>query len=323
MSLDFEHFIGLNAIPQGACFHPDGQKFVFSSGATVVIGDLLDPHSQEFLRGHDDNITALAVSKSGTLLASGQRGINSDILIWDYQTRSIKYRFEEHDHMIQGLAFSEDEKILASIGNAESIDLIFWDMSNGCIISSAAKIPIETTCISFAGFIKNIKRRDTNHYQIYTGGKEGIMLWDLDPHTGELQSTRVLADARATITRHITGFALSHDYEHLYAATTSGDYVYVNVRTQRLIRAWPVTRLALLSILFLSAQERIIVGGGDKSLKIYNIQGDLLRQTELDGAIVGLSLSHDELEVKKDYLITNSPIYGILSNTITILLYTI
>lgn len=40
----------------------------------MVIENLLDKHKQEFLRGHDMEISALAISNSGKMLASGQLG---------------------------------------------------------------------------------------------------------------------------------------------------------------------------------------------------------------------------------------------------------
>jgi len=45
-----------------------------SLGANVVIGDIDDPHRQEFLRAHDEEISALQLSASGLLIASGQHG---------------------------------------------------------------------------------------------------------------------------------------------------------------------------------------------------------------------------------------------------------
>jgi WD40 repeat protein len=297
MSLDFEHFIGLNAIPQGALFHPDGQKYIYSSGALVVIGDLTDPHSQQFLRGHSDTVTAVKVSRDGNLIASGQKGANSDIIVWDYSSKRLLYRFEEHDHMIQDLAFSDDGKILVSIGSSDDGNLIAWDMSNGCIISSAARLPPGTTCITFAGFIRDIKRRDTSHYQFVTGGKDGIVsVWDLDPFSGEMTSNRIVTDnARAMLTRHVTSFAVSDDREFLYAGTTSGDYLIISLRNQRIVRAVTATRMAVHNMV--CTRDTVILGCGDKGVKVYQSNGDFIRQVDLDGGVVGLSLSHDQLEV--------------------------
>lgn len=48
-TLEFERFIGSNPIPNGALYHPDGARYVFSAGGNVVVGDLIDPSAQSFL----------------------------------------------------------------------------------------------------------------------------------------------------------------------------------------------------------------------------------------------------------------------------------
>jgi WD40 repeat protein len=295
MSLEFDHFIGLNTIHQGALFHPDGAKYIFSSGANVVIGDLIDPHLQHFLRGHDDCVTCLALSPSGQYIASGQRGENSDVIVWDYANRSLLYRFEEHDGLIQTLGFSEDNKILATIGSQDN-QMILWDLSNGCIIVSTAKLPPGTTTLAFNGFVRDIKRRDTSHYQLITAGADGVMIWDVDPFQGELLCAKMLGDTRGTITRHVTALAFSEDREYLFGATTSGDFMIGSFKNSRILKAVPATRMALQSIM--THRDRIIIGCGDKTIKVYNINGDFLQETRLDGAVVGLSMSSDKLEVR-------------------------
>lgn len=295
MALEFDHFIGLNAIYQGALFHPDGNKYIFSSGANVIIGDLIDPHIKNFLRGHDDVVTSLALSSQGRLIASGQRGEHSDILLWDYHSKSLLYRFEEHDGKILSLSFSDDEKILGSIGDDHQ--MIFWDMSNGCIIISTCKLPVGTNIVAFAGFIRDIKRRDTSHYQICTaGGQEGgIMIWDLDPYQGELNAFKIVGDARGTISRIFTSLSFSEDKEYVYGATTSGDYLVASFKTQRFIKNVSATKMALNTIM--THQDRIVLGCGDKTIKFYGPNGEYLSEMTLDGAVIGLSMSPDKLEV--------------------------
>ena len=68
--------------------------------------DLQDPHNQHFLTAHDDQITCLAVSNSGSMLASGQRGENSDIVVWDFANKRAIYRLSEHDYEVCMLSFS-------------------------------------------------------------------------------------------------------------------------------------------------------------------------------------------------------------------------
>ena len=182
--LDFEHFIGINATPGGAQFHPNGRDYVFPAGGNVIIGDLTDPHKQDFLRAHNDSVTTVAVSPLGSLVASGQKGEDSNVCVWDFQEKKVLYTFEEHDFGIQSLAFSHDEKVLATLGFSEDHKLLIWDMSTGAVIASSVKVPLGTLCVTFGGFLRDIKRRDTDHYLICTAGKDGLLMWDLDPYTG-------------------------------------------------------------------------------------------------------------------------------------------
>ena len=52
------------------------------------------------------------VLTQGRMIASGQLGENADIIVWDFETKRLLYRFSEHDHGIQALSFSRDEVCL-------------------------------------------------------------------------------------------------------------------------------------------------------------------------------------------------------------------
>ena len=70
-----------------------------------------DMHDQSvLLRGHDNFISCLALSPSAALAATGQIGLNSDVVLWDMDQMALKYRFEEHDYGVVALAFSHDDK---------------------------------------------------------------------------------------------------------------------------------------------------------------------------------------------------------------------
>ena len=102
VSVEFEHAIGLNVqTKNGLCYHPNGQHYIYSSGGNIVIGDLTNPNSQEFLRKHDDSVTCLRLSNSGNLIGSGQQGVNSNVYVWDFNTKEILLTLEEHDNRVQ------------------------------------------------------------------------------------------------------------------------------------------------------------------------------------------------------------------------------
>lgn len=68
--LELDHIIGYNGrYFKTAQFHPKNPDIlVYCIGGLVVIEDVNDRHKQDFLRGHDMNVTAIAISSSGFLI---------------------------------------------------------------------------------------------------------------------------------------------------------------------------------------------------------------------------------------------------------------
>ena len=116
-------------------------KVVHCAGGCVVIADLLNPHDQVFLRGHDDDVSTVAVSPSGYLIASGQIGEHADVLVWACDPETFKwtllYRFSEHDEGIECMSFSHDDRLLATCGSLTDNKMIIWDIKTGGIVCVA------------------------------------------------------------------------------------------------------------------------------------------------------------------------------------------
>ena len=75
--------------------------------------------------------------------------------------------------------------------------------------------------------VVDIKRRDTTNYLLCTGGNGQLLLWSLNPITGELASVKV---ATSSYQREYTSLLFSPNREWLYAGTTSGDFACISVR---------------------------------------------------------------------------------------------
>ena len=71
--LEMEHSIGYNGKYQSTVhYHPfDKDILIYNIGGLLVLENLHDKHQQQFLRGHDMEISAIAVSNSGSLIATG------------------------------------------------------------------------------------------------------------------------------------------------------------------------------------------------------------------------------------------------------------
>jgi len=133
-TIELEHAIGFSAtIPN--VLNLSGNSLIYPAGGNVVISDMNDPHNQTFLRGHDDKITCLTTSPR--FIASGQIGTNSDVIVWNQESKEIVYRLREHDHGVSCVAFSHDEKLLVTVGDHFDRNIFVWDMASGCIVSNS------------------------------------------------------------------------------------------------------------------------------------------------------------------------------------------
>jgi|Transcript_23777 WD40 repeat protein len=135
----------------------------------------------------------------------------------------MKFRFSEHDYEIVCLDFSHDDRLLVSCGNAQDGKLFIWDCLTGCIVSSASVMNSPTTCVRFGGFRKDIKGRPIDRYQLASAGQKRVIIWSLNPFTGELENEALNT---GTTIRDFMSLSFSPNGERfLFAGTTSGDFL--------------------------------------------------------------------------------------------------
>ena len=107
-NLNLVRTMGFNGTLQnGLHIHPDGQHIIYALGSVVVIESLVD-RSQVFLNGHTNTVSCLTVSPSGKYIASGQEthmGFKADIIVWDYNLKSLYCKFPLHKVRVEALSF--------------------------------------------------------------------------------------------------------------------------------------------------------------------------------------------------------------------------
>ena len=304
-AIELEHAIGFNGtIPSGLKYHPNGTDFVYPAGGCLVVCDFNDPHNQVFLRGHDDNLSAVALSRSGKLAATGQTGLNADVVVWAYgdaEQKSAMYRLSEHDHGVACLAFSQDERLLVTIGVKDDGKMFVWDMTTGNIVGTA-KAPPDTRCVAFGGMYKNVKRRPTGSYQFVTAGNQSLVFWTLEPMSGTLNQVKI----PSRVQRNYTCLSWSDDYELLVLGTESGDFcfcAFVDKRSLTLCDSVTATSGGVHAVHcdgnMGDDTARVFVGGGDGSLGIFQRDRNTFIETastKLGGCITSVSLSADGTE---------------------------
>ena len=218
------------------------------------------------------------------------------MLVWDFASKRLLYRFAEHDVGVVTLAFSDDEKLLCSVGDAQDDGKMFiWDVQTGNMVTCCRPTPAATTCVTWGGFVKDIKRRETDFYQLATGGEKAIALWALDPMTGEIEPVTV----RQQQTRNVTSLKFSDDRETLYAGTTTGDFVVVNVKNKMSVGICTACSSGVHAVATYRAatgETLLVVGGGDGTIAAYDSELGIVQQTRVTGAVVSISLNRDETE---------------------------
>ena len=327
--LVLEHMIGFNGDCKGSVqYHPRHPTVMVSyTGCLLVIADVTNPHEQEFLRGHNEAITCLAISPSGALIASGQtsttRVPNSEatVIVWDFETRKPIFRLMElHDgiqfsrNSVQQLSFSPDEKFLAGADDQHNgPKMCVWHTATAQL--AVMKKAQEPFAFIAWGDISSSERKTTKqaNYTILAalGGKVFRYTLQFDVYTMQY----VLADSIMQLPS--TGLARTYNAgafskyfskkhplgaSYLVAGSSAGELCVFSVEELVFRAAVPVSRGGLLSIVMtphdLEGGEapKAYCGCGDGTLKILS-GGDLewvcLRETHLDGMIISLKLSGD------------------------------
>ena len=297
--LKLEHGMGYNGLrPNTLILHPNLIDYLYIAGGVIILAEMNDPNKQKILRGHDDVVTCIALSHNGDLLASGQRGENSDIFVWDYKTGNIIYTLSEHDYEVSCLSFSYDDRLLFSCGNIKDKRSFIWDMKTGNIVLNLTPMfPLPTIFAIWGGFVRDERGNETRNYQYATCGDNQVCLWNVDPYQGTQERGEVQT---GNFVRNYICLAFSKNEEkYLYAGTTSGDIVCILVKNRSIVFNKIICAQGVTAIVPLTKYE-VVVGGGDGSLVLLYIDEpkcEELARISLYGSIYSLSASQDGFQL--------------------------
>ncbi|HZO12113.1 MAG TPA: WD40 repeat domain-containing protein, partial [Polyangiaceae bacterium] len=111
-SSPLEWDVDLGSVVYGVAISRDGRTIAAACQDKGVY--LFDGRSaaQRVLRGHRDQVSAVALSPDGKRLASGS--LTGELFLWDAATGKLSKRIAGHEGRINGLSFSADGSLLAS-----------------------------------------------------------------------------------------------------------------------------------------------------------------------------------------------------------------
>ncbi|TPX31610.1 hypothetical protein SmJEL517_g05107 [Synchytrium microbalum] len=296
--MELQSIIGFGgSVPGGLIKHPDGIHMIYPLGSTVVVTTSTNSNSlakpkQDFLQGHTNSVSCLAVSKDGKLIASGQithMGFQADIIIWDFETRKLIRRLSLHKVRVQALAFSPNAQFLASLGGQDDNSVIVWDLPSGTAICGAAAAKDSSGTATCLAYLNNDERC------FVTGGSGNIRVWELS----EIERKVRAQDCQTgQIKRIVKCLAIDDKDEFVYCGTTTGDLMQVNLKTKLFKLAGPPKEKDFFSLGIICAtinpkDESVIVGCGDgtvATLKLPTLK--IVQSTKVEGSVTSISLDN-------------------------------
>eukprot|EP00051_Salpingoeca_urceolata_P031661 m.12474 g.12474 ORF g.12474 m.12474 type:complete len:611 (-) comp4265_c0_seq1:143-1975(-) len=288
--LELQSAIGFNgAVPKGLHVHPDRDTLVFPLGCTVVL-ESIRSGKQQFLHGHASDVSCIAVSHDGSLIAAGNQtymGFQAEIIVWDFETGNELNRLKLHKVKVQDIAFSPSDRLLASLGGEDDGTVALWDLEKGKAISGAAAV------MKSSGAAECLAFSSQSDHTFITGGAFNLRVWDFSPETGRVTPTDCQLGALRRVVKVIE---VDANDEHAYCGTSTGDIVCINLKTRLLKSNGPSKGLVSngISSLKLLKNGEILVGGGAGSINVIRTAGwRTLRKCSVKGNVSSVALRGD------------------------------
>jgi WD40 repeat protein len=271
--LEMQRIIGFNGRGHHtAVWHASSGLFAYSVGVVVVI-EHLGSRRQHHLLGHSQQISALAVNRSGTLLASAQALPDphrrmAGVLVWDLASGELLHVLMYHDQGVQDIAFSCDDRYLASIGNYADNALCVWQLGTGQIVGSA-KLARVTHAVAWDASVST---------EFVTTGEGGVTFWMLDEagalkcHTPPSPDLGTEAASAAEPDVHFT--CAAYDSESLLIVGTSVGVVTLwSTATNEPLHSFPAHDGEVKCVCWL--HTGLVTGGVQPHVRIWQKSGQM------------------------------------------------
>eukprot|EP01047_Picozoa_sp_COSAG01_P063310 COSAG01_NODE_8182_length_2887_cov_4.576399_1_plen_621_part_00 len=306
--LELEHAIGYTgAHAQTLLLHPTAADCtVFAIGCTVVLGKLDDPHDQEFLRGHDEAISALSISSTGFMIASGQVGSThlkepyAPVIVWDHTRREEIYFLKGLKGEVLVTAFSPDGRFLAAADTEGKV--LVWDMETGLLATSVRHCPVCSTLVW--GNIAEVDEQRMNRHAKYiliTAHPDLVfkhtMAFDLRTMQYEL-ATVPFALPSMGLRRVYTRAVVTPTDEYALLTTAQGDFAVFNIPNMIYRASVPVSSNGTMTLCL--CKDSLYAGSGDgklKKLQGSDLEWEEIAETSLAGKVTSISAMPGENEL--------------------------
>ncbi|XP_070684474.1 cilia- and flagella-associated protein 52 [Pempheris klunzingeri] len=290
LQLELEAAIGFNGhVFSGLRVHPDGEHLIYPLGCTVILKSIKDG-KQEFLHGHTNNVSCVAVSKSGSYIASGQvnfMGFKAMIIVWDYVRRTIYAQLLLHKAKVEALAFSPSDKYLVSLGGLDDGSIVVWNIeTKQAICGSPASAHSAGHCLT-------VQYSNTNDNIFVSAGSGTLRVWELDLPNRKIRPTECQTGKLKRIGKCIE---ISEDDQFIFCGTTSGDIMKINLRMGLLSDCGPVkSKYSLgVNVLRILSSGDLLVGSGSGTFTVCSKTNfKTLKEVQLEKGVTSIAIRGD------------------------------
>ena len=228
---------------------------------------------------------AVSVSSDGAYIAVGKSGESPDLVMFNTHSGVCLHRFDDHNDDISAVCFTHDSGFILSAGSDSS--LYVFDVSSG-MTALSTRLPSAVTfsALCQGGFEKDIKGRPTCKYLAAGCGPKSLAFISFDAVGLHVSPLKVVRD--------FTCCVFSGDRDVLFAGTTSGDIVCVQVKSA--VISGPgksVTGSGGVSALTVSGST-LFAGGRDGCVCLFAIMGcelQSIRKIQIDRSSSVISVS--------------------------------
>jgi WD40 repeat protein len=275
-----------------ACDPADASRAYYVAGGNVVSAPLKTVGQQGFLRGHDGDITCMAVSNSGRYMATGQAGVNADVRVWDLVTGECVHVLSEHDEGVACVAFSADDRLIASCGVPSDGKLFVWDVETGGIVANGPCEPRDAKAVAFSPVVVS------GIFYTFACAGADVVVYGVDAAEGKMGGQKC---GVGHTKRQYCSAIFDDDGERLHCGSTSGDVASFGTAGCVLRALAPCCKGGALVLAKDPTEEgRFLVGGGDGTVSVFNplrpptVLDALDHVWKLKGAVTSLSFVDGE-----------------------------
>uniref|UniRef100_A0A8C6WKE7 Cilia- and flagella-associated protein 52 n=1 Tax=Neogobius melanostomus TaxID=47308 RepID=A0A8C6WKE7_9GOBI len=179
----------------------------------------------------------------------------ADVIIWDFEQRSIYAQLSLHKTKVEALSFSPNNKYLVSLGGVDDGSIVVWNIeTKQAICGSPATAHTAGHCLT-------VKYSNNNDHIFVSAGSGTLRVWELDVSNRKI---RPLECQTGKLKRVVKCIEVAEDDKFILCGTTSGDIMKVIMKTGLLSECGPVkTKYSLgVTALKLLKSGLLLVGSG-------------------------------------------------------------